>query len=166
MSKHIDLSLIKKMTAAKVTNAPKLSKSSMKTMKCSTARCERVVPVDNETTSVVCHVCTTQMVGVTTPTVSNKYTVEERKERKALIAKKKADKRAYQEKYKDFPKGWWLKSTYTHSDGRKFQRGKEVKKFTIKEKSVKEKSDMPRGWHLRKKFVHKGIKYSFGKAMK
>lgn len=167
MSKRgIDPELIKSMTKPKSKVAPKLGKS-FKTMNCSSPKCETKVQVDAASTAVVCHLCVTKMVGSTVPAVkSTKYTSDERKARKAIIAKKKADKLAYQEKYKDFPRGWWLKSTYTHSDGRKFQRGVEVKKFTVKVKEKVKPSGRPRGWHLHKHFVHEGVTYSFGKVVK
>lgn len=165
MKSSINPQFIKKMMKPKIKAAPKLGKS-FKTLSCSKCSTTSVL-VDQSASSVICHVCVTKMVGPTAPTISvTKYSVAERKAKKAVIAKKKADIQAKRDLYKDFPKGWWLKAMYTHKDGRKFQRGVEVKKFTVKSKPVMEKSGRPRGWHLHKKFTYNGVTYSFGKEVK
>ena len=165
-NRGIDINLIKKMTRPKVASAPKLGKS-FKTIICMQPDCNREVVVDSDAQSVICHICIAKMVGYdAVPTVSKKYTSEERKARKMIVAKKKVAQQAYKEKYKDFPRGWHKRLNYTHSDGKKYQNGIEVKEFTIKPRVIKKSSGMPRGWHLHKHFVHNGITYSYGKVVK
>jgi ribosomal protein S27E len=89
-NRGIDINLIKKMTRPKVASAPKLGKS-FKTIKCSQPTCSREVVVDSHAEAVICHICVAKMVGYdAVPTVSKKYTSEERKARKTAVTKKKA----------------------------------------------------------------------------
>lgn len=101
---------------------------SLKNLKCSYGSCSNLVPVDQSCTRVICHMCVQGMVGIEPKKiVSNKRTDEAWLQRKAAIAVEKKKRDEFREKYKDFPRCWWLKKLYVHKDGRKFSLGKEIK---------------------------------------
>lgn len=98
---------------------------SLKPLKCSYHSCNNVEMVDQAVTTVICHMCVQGMVGTSFNKVPKKSN-DEWIQRKLIIAEEKKKKAEYREKYKGFPRCWWLKTLYIHKDGRKFSKGKEI----------------------------------------
>lgn len=140
-----------------------MKQASFKNLKC---ECGNQVKVDAGTTAVTCSTCVTGMVGLTVKNKPSEQDLEIRRVRKIAIQKAKEIKAKRQAQFAGFPRGWWLRAAYTHTDGRLFEYGKKVKAFTQQVKVARVSSGRPRGWHLRKEFVDKdGQRYTYGQLV-
>lgn len=83
------------------------SKDSLKSLKCSTEKCEREVKVDKDTVSVLCWECAQRNIGVD-----------------SRLLRQHTDRTQAAEM--GFPRGWKFYKQFVHADGRVFERGVEM----------------------------------------